>query len=330
MQPPHFWYESDGRHSAPLLRMLLMPLSWIYAAAAQRKINETIPKTVDTPVICVGNLTMGGVGKTPIVSYIADQLSNAGHTPATLSRGYKGRLPGPVQVKPGYHTPLDVGDEPLMLAKTHAAYISKNRIKGAQLIHKNNHSVIVMDDGHQNPSLLKTISLVVVDSEMGFGNKHVFPAGPLREHIHNGLARADAVIIVGSGNLHIPFSGPLFRTQIVASDTISQGPWVAFAGIGKPEKFFNSLRQQTDNIVECFPFPDHHTYTQKELDKLHMYATQHKAKLITTEKDYVRLPADMQANVTTLPIHLKWEQGDEFIDWLRDRLPSPNPPVPAP
>ncbi len=315
---PSFWYEADGRHAAPLLRALLTPLGWIYAASVRRRLRTTLPFDCGVPVICVGNLTAGGTGKTPVVRDLCQRLQAQGHTPAVLSRGYGGQLSGPVWVTPD-HTAQDVGDEPLMLSKTAPVMVARDRVAGAKAIVETGHDVVVMDDGHQNPSLKKTLSLVVVDATRGLGNGRVIPAGPLREPATAGLARADAVVLMGTGTPDLPaHPHPTMRATVSANDQAPSGPLVAFAGIGQPEKFFTTLPDLGAEVHETIPFPDHHPYTPADLQRLQDLAQHHQARLITTEKDAMRLPPAFQTQVLTLPITLVWEAPETIDNFLQD------------
>ncbi len=239
MRTPEFWSEHD--YTARLATALLSPLGWFYGASVAWKRDHTIPFRPSAKTICVGNLTAGGSGKTPIAAAIAEALLRHGLKPVFLSRGYGGRLAGPVFVDPAAHSAADTGDEPLLLAATARAIVARDRRAGAALADAQHADVIVMDDGHQNFQLAKDLSFVVVDAETGFGNRKILPAGPLRESVAQGLARADAVVLVGEGDTALTgWSGPVLRARLIAqgADDFAGRRIVAFAGIGRPEKFF--------------------------------------------------------------------------------------------
>lgn len=318
MREPRFWsgeIDPRSREAAPVLRFLLTPLAWLYAKVSSRKLAQATPLKVRPKIICVGNLTVGGVGKSPIVSALRTYFeTSTNFRVATLSRGYKGKLKGPVRVDPNVHTAADVGDEPLMLALQGESWIGKDRAITGQDMSNDGVDIIIMDDGHQNPSLQKDFSIIVVDAAAGFGNGFVIPKGPLREPIAAGLARADAVIVVGGGPIPIELNNcpvPLFRAKIAPVRTPDRKPYVAFAGIGRPEKFFDTLSALNVDLRDAVPFPDHHVYSSQDLDYLHRLAADHGATLITTEKDFVRLSTDQRASMETLPIEVQFDrEGD--------------------
>ncbi len=313
MKPPRFWasgLDPRSREAAPLTRMLLTPLSALYAFVVNRKLESAEPFDAGLHVICVGNLTVGGVGKTPIVQAIRTRLSDAGLRTASLSRGYGGKLKGPLQVSPETHTAVDVGDEPFMLASSGESWIGADRAASAQAMKDAGVQAIVMDDGHQNPSLKKTLSLVVIDAATSFGNGHVIPKGPLREPVARGLSRADSVILIGESGAppEVRKSGvPVWRARLVPKTAPPAGPLVAFAGIGRPEKFFDGLKAAGATLAEEVPFPDHHAFKRADLDYLQTLAAERNASLITTEKDHVRLPPEMRAKVAVFPIEAQFE-----------------------
>ena len=247
MRAPRFWdrdVDPKSREGAPVTRAILTPLSAAYAAITARRIETTVPLKLDIPVICIGNLTAGGSGKSPVAAAVRKQLAeqHEGLRIATLSRGYGGKLKGPLKVDRDSHSAADVGDEALMLAQTGEAWIGADRADTGQEMQDDGVDVIIMDDGFQNPSLAKTVSLVVVDAHSGFGNGHVIPKGPLREPVASGLARADAVILMGSGAPPEEldgFAGPVLTASITPASAPAEGTYVAFAGIGRPEKFFD-------------------------------------------------------------------------------------------
>lgn len=311
---PRWWYSRD-RRVMPTTRGLLTPLSWIWAGVTARKIARATPVDAGAPLICVGNLTVGGAGKTPVVRELARRLG--GHV---LTRGYGGREAGPLQVDPVRHTAADVGDEPLMLARDLPVWVSRDRPAGAKAAALAGARVIVMDDGHQNPSLKKTLSLVVVDGETRngewpFGDGRVFPAGPMREPLAAGLARADASVLLLPADLKAPdpellatlSAKPVLIARLAPEGPPPAGPLVGFAGIGKPWKFERALKAAGADLADFAPFPDHFAYDAAALKLLDERAEQFRASLVTTEKDWARLPPDWRAKVASWPVRAVFE-----------------------
>jgi tetraacyldisaccharide 4'-kinase len=328
MRPPEFWNaDVSGRDSVVLLRTLLTPVSWVYAWAAARRIKTTIPRHAPAPVVCIGNFTVGGAGKTPIARAIRAKLGETAHT---LSRGYGGNLPGPLRVTPEMSA-QEVGDEPLLHAADGPAWISRDRVAGALAAANNGAHAIIMDDGFQNPTLAKDLSIIVLDPVFGIGNGKVFPAGPLRERLRDGLERADAIVM-----LHAPggeesdaekdwltgFSKPILRARLEAV-ALPPGKYVAFAGLARPEKFFDTLIALGAELEDTVPYPDHHPYSDDNLEFLTRLAAERGATLITTEKDAARLTPEWRARVTVLPVTARFEDEaalDALLAPIRARM----------
>ncbi|MEL6208974.1 MAG: tetraacyldisaccharide 4'-kinase, partial [Pseudomonadota bacterium] len=252
------------------------------------------------------------------VAAIRQQLLASGFRTASLSRGYKGRLKGPLRVNPRVHTAADVGDEPLMLASHGESWIGADRVAAARAMEAAGAEIIIMDDGHQNPSLHRDVSLVVVDSGDPFGNGHVFPKGPLREPVNAGLARADAVILAGDSPAPDGrWPCPVIRARLEAVAPPPDGPLVAFAGIGRPQKVFDSLSAAGATLVDTVPYPDHHPYSPGDLKWLEALARDRDARLVTTEKDAARLPADVRDRVAVWPVRAVFEPADALDGWLQ-------------
>ena len=319
MRAPEIWDRQD-----PLSQIAvsaLAPLGWIYGASVAWKARNAEPMVAGVPVICVGNLTAGGTGKTPVAIAITQALKKRGRKPYFLSRGYGGSLAGPVLVSP-VHEATEVGDEPLLLATAAPVIVSRDRGLGAALAVAEGADVIVMDDGHQNFSVAKDLSLVVVDGGQQFGNGRVLPAGPLREPVSQGLSRADAVIVIGDGDLKLTeFTGQVLHAHLVHGEVteLRGRRLIAFAGIGRPEKFFHSLRVLGAEIIEAASFEDHHVYSPLEIARLREKAARENATLITTGKDYMRLTTADRQGIAVLPVHAEFDDAAALATLL-DRL----------
>lgn len=329
MREPRFWardVDPKSREAAPLMRFLLTPLAELYAYITARRIKTRSPTQVTAKVICVGNLTAGGVGKSPVVAHLRARIETQYKLRvATLSRGYKGKLKGPLQVDPATHSSADVGDEPLMLAHTGESWIGADRAAAGHAMSDAGVDLILMDDGHQNPGLHKDLSLIVVDAMAGFGNGYVIPKGPLREKVAPGLSRADAVILLGEGNApKILFESglPMLRAKIAPAEKPEAKPYVAFAGIGRPEKFFDTLTELGLDVRDAVPFPDHHAFDKSDLKYLRQLAAERSATLITTEKDFARLTPEQRRDVDVLPIKLQFDEP-ELLDKLLSDVIKP-------
>jgi tetraacyldisaccharide 4'-kinase len=329
MRPPDFWTRKD--FVSQLAVTLLTPFGWLYGWSVQYRAEHTASYRSPMKVVCVGNLTAGGTGKTPVAIAIAKALAARGLRPVFLTRGYGGKVRGPAFVAPDDRA-THVGDEPLLLAAVAPVIVSADRAAGARLAEEHGFDVIVMDDGHQNFTLAKDLSLVVVDAETGFGNHRVLPAGPLREPVAQGLGRADAVIVSGDGGqILLPgFDKPVLHTRLVQDSTVvGQGTRVvAFAGIGRPGKFFAALRALGAEIVESRAYGDHHVYTQSDMARLKARARAEAALLVTTEKDFVRLTPAEREGIVPLPVHTEFSDAAALAALL-DRLIRPGVPPTA-
>ena len=314
MQPPRFWHQGPG-----ICSTLLAPLGALYAFGTAQRLARGTPSRLDVPVICVGNINAGGTGKTPTVIALTQRLQDMGKNPHIVSRGYGGSVTSAIQVNERTHRASDVGDEPMLLAAFAPTWVSVDRTEGAQLAVLSRADIIILDDGFQNPGLYKDLSLVVVDAALGFGNGKVLPAGPLREPVATGLARADLLLSIGPKKAQNHFTEtwrmppcPQLKGRLAPLQTGMdwQGSRVlAFAGIGHPQKFFATVQELGANVVKSEALEDHQPLSQALMARLENEAMLLGAQLVTTEKDATRLPDEFRAKVLTVPVRL------EIEDW---------------
>lgn len=315
MRAPEFWAR-DG-----VATRLLAPFGAAYAAAGRLRWATTTPWRAPIPVVCVGNAVAGGAGKTPVALDLAGRLAARGRAVHLLGRGYRGRLAGPVRVDPARHAARDVGDEALLLARAAPTWVARDRRAGVAAAHAAGADLVVLDDGFQDPAVAKALALLVVDGAYGYGNGRVMPAGPLREPLGRALARADAVVIIGDGEADAG-DRPMLRARLepaIDLFDLAVGPVFAFAGIGRPAKFFAMLRRLGLTVAGTRAFPDHHAYTVDET--MDVVETAHRlgARPVTTEKDLVRLPDDARLMVMAIPVALAWDDA-AALDRLLDRV----------
>lgn len=304
MQAPDFW-GNDG-----VMSRLLAPIGWIYGLSTTVRWRYSTPYRAERPIVCVGNLVTGGAGKTPVALAIADWYLAKGLSPHFLTRGYGGRLAGPLQVNLQTHGAADVGDEALLLARKAPTWVSRRRTAGAKAAIAAGADIVVMDDGFQNPGLHKDLSVVVVDGGYGVGNGRVMPAGPLREFLKDGLSRTDAMVILGQNRaFKLTTNMPTIDASLVPEATSllpDSRPVVAFAGIGRPQKFFDTLSEMGFEIAVAKPFTDHHAYSDGEVSALKSLASENVARLVTTEKDLVRLDPANAEGIEVVKVTVEW------------------------
>jgi tetraacyldisaccharide 4'-kinase len=322
MRAPEFWHRSDP--GSRLLAAALAPLGSLYGATVGWKSRRQNAYRSRARVICVGNLSVGGSGKTPVAMELARLLQEKGARVVMLARGYGRSSSLAMCVDASVHDASLAGDEALLLARAAPTIVAANRAEGARLAELQGADMIVMDDGHQNFTLAKDLSLVVVDGETAFGNGRIVPAGPLREDVRQGLARADAVVVMGDGEPPLAgFAGPVLRARLVCEKRLDGQVFVAFAGIGRPEKFFADLRARGARLAETRAFADHHAYTATEIAFLRRRAAAAGASLITTEKDLVRLNASERNGIDVLPVHAAFEDAHALNTLLAAALTRP-------
>lgn len=324
MKAPGFWYQQKS-----IAALLLSPLSALYIKAGRRHRTRSNPKNLSIPVICIGNIVSGGSGKTPTSLAVLSLLANAKITlsPFFLTRGYRGKIEGPERVD-NSHDPALWGDEALLLSRYAPTIVSKNRYAGGILAQDLGADLIIMDDGMQNYTLAKNITFCVVDGKMGFGNEAVLPQGPLRQPLGDGFDLSDAFILIGDDKLgttsKLPASKPVFKASLqITQDhkTSKETPYIAFCGIGYPDKFKASLTEAGLNIKDFKSFGDHHTYSPKDIADLTNLATAQNARLITTEKDFARLPDFFQKDlIDVLPVEIVFENPDALIAFIKSKI----------
>ncbi|MSP80587.1 MAG: tetraacyldisaccharide 4'-kinase [Rhodospirillales bacterium] len=313
MRAPEFWTGAENAWFARALAPLA--LAW---AAAGRVRRALVPSfRAEAKVLCVGNLVAGGAGKTPLALDLARRILHRGHSVHILARGYGGTLSGPVKVDLARHKFTEVGDEALLLARLAATWVGRDRAAAARVACADGARVLVMDDGFQNPSLTKDFSVLAVDGAVGFGNGRVMPAGPLRESLEHGLARADAAVIFGADARNAASRIRALRPELAVLQArfapgpeaarLKGRPALAFAGIGRPEKFFATAREAGVLVLKTADFPDHHVYSDSDLAGIFRRAAALGAVPLTTAKDAARMPPSARAALEVLTMTLVWE-----------------------
>ena len=317
MRAPAFWYQPTG-----FVALVLLPFSWLYRLGGWLRAARAVPYISPLPTICVGNIVAGGAGKTPVALALAALLQQAGHRPVFVTRGYGGSEAGPLQVATN-HAAAAVGDEALLLAQAAPVIIGRDRAAALRLAETLRPSHVILDDGLQNPHVRARLNLLVID-QAGFGNGCVIPAGPLRETPAAAVRRVDAVIVIGDGT-SLSINRPVLTAQLLPQlpdDFPRDQSFLAFAGIGRPAKFFNTARQAGLTIIERESFPDHHPFTSTELVALIERASELNATLLTTAKDFVRLPAEARMQVAVLPVRLVFDDEAAVVQLLSTLAPT--------
>lgn len=312
MKTPDFWYQPQGFFST-----LLWPLGWLYGKGGKLISCLKTLHRFQIPIISVGNVVCGGAGKTPTAIALARLLQARGYNVHFVTRGYGGREKGPLAVNSSYHTPWDVGDEPLLLAQCAPTWVAKKRNQGIEKAVEQGAQFIILDDGHQT-NLHKDVSFVVIDLLQGFGNECVIPAGPLREELSGSLKRADGFICIGEGkqNFHNGHK-PFFKAHIIPQPlTFSSNRVVAFCGLGFPQKFYLSLQNTGLELIATESFPDHYQYKEEDLSRLRKLAHKHHCILITTRKDLVKIPPPWQEQLHVLDITIEFEDPKKICDFI--------------
>lgn len=325
MKTPGFWYATP---TASLCPALLAPLAALYARAAAHHRESKSPQDVALPVICLGNLVAGGSGKTPTAIALFKLLhsSKTFLSPGFLTRGYRGKIRTAERVD-GSHDPALWGDEALLLNQHGPTFVSPDRYRGAELMADSGCDAILMDDGLQNYSITKDVSFAIIDGLMGFGNGNVIPAGPLRQPLDQGLLLADAFILIGDDTRNVrallPPDKPVFTATLAVTEaaSVSQNvSYIGFCGIGFPDKFKKTLLDTGVNLSGWHTFGDHHTYTMNDIEKLVNEALSKKSRLITTEKDFARLPDFLKKSlIDVLPVEITFADPDGVIEFIKAR-----------
>jgi len=313
MKPPQFWYEPNTWKAT-----FLYPLGYFYNLLTLLRQKSAKPQSYSCLTICIGNLNVGGTGKTPTTIALAQHFLKKGLQVHVVSRGYKGKFDGTFLVDPQKHKSDEVGDEPLLMSEFASVWVSNKRKNGIAAAENAGAQIVLLDDGFQDPSFHKDFSLIVVDGEKGFGNKKCMPAGPLRENIVQGFKRADALVIVGQRIYKFdtfPTHLKIIHSKLKPIETgmnWKEGKYLAFAGIADPSKFFKTLRSLGANLIDCVALSDHQKLDGQVLKRLERKANSANSQLVTTEKDAVRLPNTFRKKVLSLPVRIEFDDKNEL------------------
>jgi len=321
MKAPAFWYRKAGTKSR-----LLSPLGQVYRTGSLLRRALATPYKAKIPVICVGNIVAGGAGKTPTCLALKKLLGK--HDPAAriafVTRGYGGSEKGPLRVDPSKHTAREVGDEALLLARAAPCWIGRDRAAAIREAEKDA-TLIILDDGLQNPKIAPDINLLVVDGGVGFGNQQLIPAGPLRETMNDAFSRIDGIIMIGEDVQQVAtyLGKPVCQAKLrpgLAAQYLNKPKVLAFAGIGRPQKFYDSCREAGLSVLQTRDFPDHHAYADSDLNELAQIAAHNDLSLITTAKDFVRLPTGYRSSVGVLEIELVFDDPEKLLKLITRSL----------
>ncbi|MES0809637.1 tetraacyldisaccharide 4'-kinase [Roseibium sp. SCPC15] len=329
---PDFWWKKGWSGAA----ITLSPVGWLYGLISGRRMQTRAKGSSKLPVICIGNFVVGGTGKTPFAIELAHRLREEGYKPGFLLRGYGGRSKGPLLVVPDMHNARQVGDEALLLARHGPTIVSADRPAGAKFAELHEIDILLMDDGFQNPALEKDLSIVLVDCAVGFGNGLCFPAGPLRAPASQQILKTDCLVLVGEGSgaenaVHLagrrglPVLHAHLRPQ--PNEDLEERRLFAFAGIGRPKKFFNSLKELGYEIAKTREFSDHHRYAEKDVQSLLTEAEKDDLQLVTTSKDMARLSTSdgelfrwITASTAILDVRMDIDDEDRLIALIREKV----------
>ena len=319
---PNFWCKKNNLIEKIII-FILLPFSFLYFLISKIEQKTKKKNKVGIPVICIGNINAGGSGKTPFAIYLANFLKKRKINPHIISRGYLGKLQGPIKVNSKKHSSDDVGDEALLLASVTDTWVSKNKFDGVVKATLNGADVIILDDGLQNNSIYQDLKILIVDGGFGFGNEFILPAGPLRETINSGVKKSDILIIFNKDENSIERKIKNKITIIHGSSEITKfvnlkkRKIVGFSGIGRPEKFYSSLKEKKLNVLNFFPFPDHYLYSKKKIDNLIKYAKSNNSVLVTTLKDKQRISLGQRKKIVFLDLKIEIKEEKKLINFLK-------------
>ena len=305
MTEPWFWRERSK--TADVIKTALTPASLIYAAGQSLRRRFANPYRSTLPVICVGNATVGGVGKTPFAIMLGELLRESGKRVVYLTRGYRGNLAGPLLVNHEQHSAIEVGDEALLLSRTAPTIKSQNKAAGLRFAERQRYDIVILDDGFQNPSIVKDFNILLIDAHRYDHDAATFPAGPLRESYGSARERADLVVAIGE---RTPPDWAMMSAWLEPHDAPPPQPCIAVTGIGNPDRFFKTLEARGFKLIEKIAFPDHHQFTGQEIDRLKSIAGKRSVKLIMTEKDVTRLQKVDRDDILVLPVKMHCNAPD--------------------
>ena len=329
LKTPNFWYRPEDS-SPSCLEHILTPISAVYGFLYTLDQSIHSKHQANIPVFCIGNISAGGTGKTPTAIAFMNTIRKheLAKNPYFLIRGYGGAEDGPLLANPKEHTAWDIGDEALILAEHAPTIVACDRAAGAQMAEEHGADMLIMDDGLQNPGIYKDLRFVVINGEMGFGNQKLMPAGPLRQPLKKGFEITDGFILIGEDERNVvsslPANTPLLKAQLKGGPDFKadkNAKYIAFAGLGYPQKFFNFLKNTLGlDVVESIAYSDHHPYEEDDLQALHEKAQNLDAKLITTEKDFMRLPQIDGIDVVTVPVEMHWNNENALVNLLKKSI----------